>query len=409
MRFSKRSEFVKNAILELDPAAEKLRKGGRDIIKLNRGDPPLYFKTPKYIIDAYVEALKENQTFYSNGAGTSELKEAVSKRYRRLYKVNVEEDGVICTAGVTEALLFINHALIEKKEGAVIFKPYYPLYLPRLMSEGGSPTFGFQDMRDGWAIHLDDLEAKLRKLGRHGRSKMARYMLITNPCNPTGRVFSRGVLKEVVDIANNNGILLVSDEIYDEFVFNGARFTSVSQVAKGVPHIILNGSSKVYDSTGFRIGFMLIPGEDRESEALKQKFVDYATTRLSLNTPAEHAVAEAIGNVGEHRGAVAGMVGAIKKRVDIAVKCLSENPAMDVIRPNGTFYLFPRIDLSRFDFGDGDVFAKKALFEAWVEITRGSAFGSPSNFRIVALPDEKTLALAIERINRMCRKHMKKG
>lgn len=406
--FSRRSRYIKNPILELDAAAEKLQRSGKKIVKLNRGDPPLYFKTPKFMIDAYIEALRENQTNYSRASGTYELLEAISKRYKRLYNADIGEEKIIATAGVTEGLTFINHALMERGDSAVIFRPYYPQYIPRLMSEEGSPIFMDQIMENGWDMDIDSVEKKLKSMKAQRKLKNLRYMIITNPGNPTGRVLSRKTLEKIAEFANEYNFLLISDEIYDEIVYNGAKFTSMSEVAKDIPHIIFNGSSKNFDSTGFRIGFTLIPGDDKKSVALRDKLKEYALTRLSINTPAQHSVAVGLSNYTEHKKAIDSMVREIKKRVDIVVKKLEENEAISVIRPNGTFYVFPKIDLSGTDFKNVDEFVSASLFEAGVQITRGSAFGAPSNFRIVALPESETLEKAVDRINKMCRKHIKK-
>ncbi len=407
--FSRRSAYVKNPILELDSAAEQLMKKGREVIKLNRGDPPVYFRTPKYMIDAYVEALRENQTNYSRAAGTRELINAVIGRYARLYKARLREEDIIATAGVTEALAFLNHMLMEKGDRAILFRPHYPQYIPRLMSEGGVPIYCDQEMGNGWEMDLEGVERKLKATRSAGKAGRLKYMIITNPGNPTGRVLQRNTLKAIADLANEYGFLLISDEIYDEIVYNGAKFTSMMQVARGVPHVVLNGSSKNLDSTGFRIGFAIVPENDAKSEAIKKKLLDYALTRLSLNTPAQHAVAVGLSNAAEHKKAISSMVGGIRKRVGAVTRALSENPLIEVVEPNSTFYVFPRINLGGLDFKNGDEFVKAALFEAGVQLTRGSAFGTPSNFRIVALPNEQTLETAVGRINEMCRKHGKRG
>ncbi|HUB92499.1 MAG TPA: aminotransferase class I/II-fold pyridoxal phosphate-dependent enzyme [Candidatus Saccharimonadales bacterium] len=406
--FSKRSEYVKNPILELNPISDALRKKGVKVIKINRGDPPIYFKTPKYIIDAYIEALKDNETAYSlPGAANTELVNAVIGRYKRMYNVSLEEEDVINTAGVTEALIFLNHSLMERGDSAVMFKPYYPQYIPRLMSEGGRAIYGNQDMDRGWDVDTEDLSSRLKQMKKSGKIRRVKYMIITNPGNPTGKVLERRTLKKIADLANEYKILLVSDEIYDEIMLHGAKFTSMAQVANGIPHLVFNGGSKNLDSTGFRIGFVVIPSDDKDSEAIKKKFYDYALTRLSLNTPAQHAIAVGMNNVKEHKKAITQMVKAIESRVETVLGLLDENPLISVVRPRSTFYVFPRIDLSGLDFKNGDEFVRAALMEEGVQLTRGSAFGTPSNFRIVALPPEETLALAVNKINEMCRRHRK--
>ncbi len=405
--FSRKSEYAKNLILELDPLAEKLAKGGRKVIKLNRGDPPRFFKTPQYIIDAYIEALKNGDTYYSRSQGLKELVEAVASRYRKLYKMNLDQDDVVVTAGVSEALLFLNNSLINEGDRAVLLSPYYPQYIPRLMIEGGKPLLGRLSMEEGWRLDADMLSRDIRRLGKS--RKRVKYMIVTNPHNPTGKVFGRKELAEMVSIAKDNDLLMVSDEIYDEIIYNGDRFTSMGQVAKGVPHVIFNGSSKNFDSTGFRIGFVIVPGKDKVSQSLREKLSNYALLRLSLNTPAQYALAEGINNRKEHDKAIKYMVREIEKRVNFSVDLLRENPYVTVTRPSGAFYILPKLDMKRLDFKGSRDFVVSALMETGVQLTGGYSFNTPENFRIAALPPIPTLEDAITKVNAFCMRHARNG
>ncbi len=212
------------------------------------------------------------------------------------------------------------------------------------------------------------------------------------------------MLKEVVDIANEHGIFLISDEIYDEIVYNNARFTSLSQLAKGMPHAILNGASKVYDSTGFRIGYILVPEGDKKSQALKERLYNYALMRLSVNSPAQYAIVEAIRNVKEHKRAINAMVKEIALRANHATKLLNENPYLQTVKPNGAFYILPRVDLAKLGIKSDREFTDLLLEKEGIQVTRGSGFGASSHFRIVALPPKEILDYAINRINTLCKK-----
>lgn len=405
MLFSDRSRYAENPIEEEDRVAFGLQKKGEKIIKLSRGDPPSYFPTPKYILDAYIEALKEHRTTYSKSEGADILREAVAKRYRRLYKLDADPDSVLVTAGVSEALLFIDSAMMNEGDRAILFRPYYSLYLPILKTHGGRPIYEEYDGSKDWNINVERLSKSLKRLKADGKLNRVKYMMITNPNNPTGTVLDRNVLKEVVDLANEYRLLLISDEIYDEIVYNKAKFTSVCQLAKGMPYMVLNGASKVFDSTGFRIGFAITPENDKTSLAIREKLYDYALMRLSVNTPAQYAAAEAINNTVEHKRAINTMVSAIEKRANHATKLLNENPLFSTVRPNGAFYILPKIDLKETKFKDDREFVDSLLKEEDVQVTRGSGFGAPSHFRIVALAPQEILDLAINRINKFCRRH----
>ncbi|MDE1811153.1 MAG: aminotransferase class I/II-fold pyridoxal phosphate-dependent enzyme, partial [Candidatus Micrarchaeota archaeon] len=335
MILSRRSEFASNPIEEENVLAQRLREKGMKIVGLNKGDPPKYFPTPKYFIDAYVEALRQGRTAYSSIGDENVLKLAIEKRYKRTYKIGLNNEDIVITAGVSEALTFLNNALINTGETGILFRPYYTIYASLLKMSEGRVQVEDYDEKDEWNVHLDNLRKSLASMKRSGKIKRVKYMMITNPNNPTGTVLRRNTLEGIADIANEYGILLISDEIYDEIVYNGAKLTSIGQVAKGMPHMILNGASKVYDATGFRLGFAMVPGEDRVSTEIKKKLNDYALVRLSVNNPAMYALAAAMNNQKEHNRAVRHMVSEIEKRVNITYKLLNENPHLETVEPNG--------------------------------------------------------------------------
>ena len=399
---SARSKYVYSAIREDDDLADELRKAGKKIIKLSSGDPPVYFPTPKYVIDAYVEALRNGKTSYSRSQGVPELVNAIIGRYRNRYGIELEEQDVLVTSGVAEALTFLNSALIDINDAAVILKPYYTQYPVAIRMFGGNFLLGSYDEDNGWEIDLDELAKILKR-----RRRKPKYMLITNPNNPTGTVLSKQALEEVVEIANEHRILLISDEIYDEIVFQGSSLVSVGELAKGVPHVILNGASKAFDATGFRIGYAIVPGRDTLSVELKHKLADYCRVRLCANTPAQYALAAAMSDRVEHEKAVSEMVRAIQQTVESAMKLLAENPYLNTVRPRGAFYIFPRIEMRSLKLRDDKEFVESLLKEKYVQTTRGSGFGAPNHFRIVSLAPSNIIGESIERVNDFCKEHSK--
>jgi aspartate/methionine/tyrosine aminotransferase len=315
----------------------------------------------------------------------------------------MKEQDVVVTSGVAEALTFLNSALMNAGDTAVILKPYYTQYPVAIKMFGGDFLLGRYDESNDWSIDLDALAKLIRRRG--AKSKRIKYMLITNPNNPTGTVLPRKALEEVVEMANEHRILLVSDEIYDEIVFGGASFTSVGELAKGVPHLILNGASKAFDATGFRIGYVLVPEDDRVSEELKHKLADYCRVRLSSNTPAQYAIASAMNSRMEHQKTVGQLVEAIEGIVESAMKLLKENQYFSTVRPGGAFYIFPRIDMRSLEFKSDKEFVHALLKEKLIQTTRGSGFGAPNHFRIVALAPRDVMSGCIEKINDFCREH----
>ncbi|MDE1845908.1 MAG: pyridoxal phosphate-dependent aminotransferase [Candidatus Micrarchaeota archaeon] len=401
MVLSERSKYALNPIDEDNELAERLIKSGKKVIALNRGDISLYFPTPKYIENAAIRAIKENKTYYTRSSGIPELIDAVKGRYKRMFNVKLKEEDIITTQGVSEGLYFLNASLLNPGNHAIIFRPYYTQYVPSIeLSEGKAYYLDYDEERE-WDIDTDELEDHIKRMKE---KRGIKYIMLTNPNNPTGTVLKKNTLERIVDLANEHKLILVSDEIYDEVVYNKAKFTSVAQVAKGVPHVILNGASKNLDATGFRIGFMIVPGEDKTSMELKKKFADFAGVRVSVNAPAQYAVAEAISNTKEHRKAIGKMVGEIEGRVNFAFKLLGENPYLQTVRPNSAYYIFPRIDLKSLNYNNDREFVSEFLREKLVQITRGSGFGARSHIRIVALPAKPVLEEAINRLNEFCEK-----
>lgn len=399
---AKRTKFVGSAIRELDLIAAQMKKEGKDVIKLNIGDTAAYFPTPKYVMDAYIEALKENKNFYSISIGIEELRYEISKYYYDFHGVEFTPNDVFVTAGISESLNFLNAALIDPGDMAALFVPYYPPYLNFLRFYGGRPLF--INYLDG-SSPAENLEKEVKKLKSSGKLKKLKYILVTSPSNPSGRIATKKELEELVDIANNYGILIVSDEIYDGISFK--PFTSLGKVAKGVPHVIFNGASKVLRATGFRIGYTVIPENDELSKELKQKFIEMASMRLSVNTPAQYAVAEGYRMMKQHMPEIESVNNEIKKRLEMFLNLLDPE-FFEGKFPDGAFYLFPKLKLEKLEFKDDKEFSRRLLEEKYVQLVGGSGFGVKGNIRIVGLVPPETIQKATQRINEFCRSHKKK-
>ncbi|MEM0074427.1 MAG: aminotransferase class I/II-fold pyridoxal phosphate-dependent enzyme, partial [Candidatus Micrarchaeaceae archaeon] len=248
---SKLSGFAASPIREDAAIAKKLTEEGKRVIALNSGDPPKYFPTPEYLIKEYARALRNNYTFYEDSQGASALRDTIAKRYKNLYGIDADPNRIIVTQGASEALLFLNLSLLNPKEKAALISPYYASYEPFIRVAGGTPIIGESNEEEKWSIDLDGLNKLLKK------NRKIKYLLITSPNNPTGAIIKRKEMEELAEIANELDILLISDEIYDELVFSN-DFVSLSQIAKDMPYVILNGVSKSLNATGIRIGYLLI-------------------------------------------------------------------------------------------------------------------------------------------------------
>ncbi len=269
--------------------------------------------------------------------------------------------------------------------------------------EGATPIFANHEFSNNWDINTESLIQTIKNSGKN----KPKYILVTNPNNPTGTVPSEKSLKEVVEIAKNNDIFLISDEIYDELLFNDAKFTSVSQVAKGVPHMILNGASKNLFATGFRIGFSIIPESDKKSLALKNAISMLCNSRLSANTPAEYAITEGISNTKKRTEVLKEVLKRIEKTSNLAYDLIKESEYLEVVKPNSAFYIFPRIKLNKLNIHTDKEFTELLLREQHLEILRGSGFGMDGFIRLVTLPEEDVIKEAFSRIEKFCNFHKK--
>ena len=400
---SRRSMMADNPIEEEGDLAEQLARSGHKVLSLNRGDPTAYFPTPSYLLREFVSAIKKGYTGYSYPTGIIELREAISARYKRAYKADVTPDKITVTQGVSEAITFLNSIFINHGDRAVIARPYYPLYVPALRVSGGSPIFADSDWGNGAGIDMDSLRRKLNS----SRARGAKYMLFSNPSNPTGTVMGRKVLEELASLCNDNDIFLISDEIYDEIVYRGVKFTSVCEVARGIPHAILAGASKSFDATGFRIGYAALPEDDAWSEAVRDRLEAFARMRLSSSTPAQYAFAKAISNVAEHKKSLSRMVAQMEDRARFAHGLVNKSRYMHASMPKGAFYILAKIFMEKLDFRDDKDIEKGLLLEEGIQVARGSGFGAPGSMRIVALAPKDILGLAIRKIDKFFEKHSK--
>jgi aspartate/methionine/tyrosine aminotransferase len=398
MFLSKLSRYASSPIREEDYEAFRLSKEGKEIIKLSAGDPARYFKTPKRIVDAYIEALKSNKNYYSDSQGVFELREAIAKRHKKLFGLEVSPEKILITQGISEGIQFLNMATIDKGDKGIIIRPYYPSYIPYLKIFGGSPIFIDASEENGWDIDISSFSKKIKN------EKRIKYMIITNPNNPAGYVLSRKKLDEIVDFANEHDIFLISDEIYDEIVFEG-KFTSLSEVAKGMPHMVLNGMSKSFVGTGFRLGYMLLPNDDPKSSSLLSRLIEIAQMRLSPNTPAQFAYAEGLNDLNAHMREAKRLSNEIKERVYFATKEINKSEYMHAQRPQGSFYILPKLNMEKLKIKNDKEFVSKLLEEKFVQITRGSGFGIPDHIRLVSLAPREVLKEAISRIDEFCNEH----
>ena len=386
MKVSDRTQGVEYAIRDIISYASEYEKSGKEIIYLNIGDPLKYdFKTPEHIKLALIKAVKNDENYYTKSEGLPELCKAIVEKESQKGLSILEED-VLVTNGVSEGLEMTLASVVDPNTEVLMPGPYYPPYASYVKFYGGKPV-EFKLHEDG----KPDLENILSKINSKSRA-----ICIISPNNPTGEVFDRKSLQQMIDVAAEHDLYVICDEIYDKIVFDD-QFTGIGKVAKDAPVILLNGFSKAYLMSGWRCGYICMNSASKKLDLLRKNIPKLARVRISTNLPVQIAAVEALRGP---QGHIADMVQKLRRRRDYTVKRLNAIKGISCRMPRGAFYVFPKIDLNR-RWKDDQHFVIDLLNNTGVLTVHGSGFGTAfgaSHFRIVYLPKEETLEQAIDNL-----------
>lgn len=386
MKVSDRTQGVEYAIRDIISYASEYEKSGKEIIYLNIGDPLKYdFKTPEHIKLALIKAVKNDENYYTKSEGLPELCKAIVEKESQKGLSIIEED-VLVTNGVSEGLEMTLASVVDPNTEVLMPGPYYPPYASYVKFYGGKPV-EFKLHEDG----KPDLENILSKINSRSRA-----ICIISPNNPTGEVFDRKSLQQIIDVAAEHDLYVICDEIYDKIVFDD-QYTGIGKVAKDAPVILLNGFSKAYLMSGWRCGYICMNSASKKLDLLRKNIPKLARVRISTNLPVQIAAVEALRGP---QGHIADMVQKLRRRRDYTVKRLNAIKGISCRMPRGAFYVFPKIDLNR-RWKDDQHFVIDLLNNTGVLTVHGSGFGTAfgaSHFRIVYLPKEETLEQAIDNL-----------
>jgi len=376
---SQRIKEISYAIREIAAVATKVAKSGKKIYHLNIGDPVIFdFNTPHYISQALADASFQGKNFYVDSLGAPELREELSKSLRRNYNLHINSNDILVTTGVTEAIFFLIAAMIENKNELLIPGPSYPLYINYTNFFDGVPVEYRLDENNDWEPDIDDLRKKI--------NKKTQAILICSPNNPTGVMFSEKMIKEIIDIAGEYDIPILSDEIYDQIIYE-KPFTCPAALSKDVPIIGLNGFSKTHLATGWRLGYMYYHDPENKLDELKEGIAKMARARLSASSIAQYAAIEILKNPGTHTKE---MVAKLKERRDYSYNRLRKIEGITCVKANGAFYLFPRFDFTEIrKWKDDKEFVIDLLETTGICTVYGSGFGEfgRNHVRFTFLPD----------------------
>jgi aspartate/methionine/tyrosine aminotransferase len=380
---SKRLKEIEYAIREIAAVANEVAKTGKKIYHLNIGDPVIYdFNTPSYISQAAADATFSGKNFYVDSLGASELREKLSETITNTYKIKINPEDVLVTSGVTEAIFFILSGLIENNNELLIPGPSYPLYINYTKFFDGKPIEYKLDESNDWEPDIDDLRSKI--------SEKTQAILICSPNNPTGAMYSEKMVKEIINIAGEYNLPVLSDEIYDQIIYE-KPFTCPAALSKDVPIIGLNGFSKSHLATGWRLGYMYYHDPENKLVELRNGIAKMARARLSANSIAQFAAIEILKNPGTHTKE---MVQKLKDRRDYSYTRLRKIEGITCVKPTGAFYLFPKLDFSEFKKWKNDKeFTLDLLKATGICGVYGSGFGEfgSDHIRFTFLPNKEIL------------------
>ncbi|HJC28335.1 MAG TPA: pyridoxal phosphate-dependent aminotransferase [Candidatus Dietzia intestinipullorum] len=396
MRQLDQSSKLKNVLYEIRgpvlARANQLEAEGHRILKLNIGNPaPFGFEAPDVIMRDMIAALPHAQG-YSESKGILSARRAIYTRYELVPDFpHLDVEDIYLGNGVSELITMTMQALLDDGDEVLIPAPDYPLWTAMTSLSGGKPVHYLCDEQDDWNPSLEDIAAKI--------TPRTKAIVVINPNNPTGAVYSREVLQGIVELAREHSLLILADEIYDRVVFDEAEHTSVASLAHDLLVLTFNGLSKTYRVAGYRAGWVAITGPKTHAAGFLEGLELLASTRLCPNVPAQHAIQVALGGY-QSIDELIEPGGRLHEQRGVAWEKLNSIPGVSCVKPMGALYVFPRLDPEVHQIHDDRQFALDLLEEERILITQGTGFNwpEPDHFRVVTLPSGRDLSTAIERI-----------
>lgn len=389
---SKRMEHVHSDIRgPLYVEAMQMREQGKDVLRLNTGNPATFgFGLPKSIENALKNHIDDG-VGYCDFKGMPKSREAICEYEKSKGIKGITPDDVFIGNGVSEVVSFALMPLLNDGDEVLVPSPSYSLWGNSVYLAGGKPVFYVCDEQADWNPDIQDIRSKI--------TDRTKAIVVINPNNPTGMLYSKEVLEEIVKIAREAGIMIFADEIYDRLVMDGLKHTSLASLTEDIPVVTMNGLSKSHCLCGYRCGWMVISGPRDLTEDYRQGIIQLTSMRLCSNTLAQIVIPAAL----EDMETPASMVrpgGKIYEQREATIRELEKIDGISFVKNNSAFYVFPKLDVKKFGITNDKVFARDLLHATNILLVPGSGFDwqEPDHFRIVMLPEAEVLADAIKRI-----------
>jgi alanine-synthesizing transaminase len=379
---------IRGPVLE---KAKQMEDEGHKIIKLNIGNLGVFgFDAPDEIVQDMIHNM-QSASAYTDSKGLFAPRKAIMHYTQQKNVTGVTIDDIYLGNGASELIVMSMNALLNTGDEVLVPAPDYPLWTAAVSLSGGKPVHYVCDEQAGWMPDIDDIKGKI--------NANTRAIVVINPNNPTGALYSVEVLKQIVEVARQHQLIVFADEIYDKVLYDGVTHTSLASLAEDVLFITFNGLSKNYRSCGYRAGWMVVSGEKKHAKDYIEGLNMLTSMRLCANAPGQYAIQTALGGYQSINDLVA-PGGRLARQRDLAHKLLTDIPGVTCVKPTSALYMFPRLDPKLYPIADDQEFAYELLAEERVLIVQGTGFNcpTPDHFRVVFLPNTDDLTEAFGRI-----------
>jgi alanine-synthesizing transaminase len=382
-------------------AARRMEEEGHKIIKLNIGNLAVFgFDAPEEIQQDMARNLP-NSAGYSDSKGIFAARKAVMHETQKQGLKGVVLDDIFLGNGASELIAMATNALLDDGDELLLPAPDYPLWTAATSLSGGTPVHYHCDEANGWMPDLDDIRAKI--------TPRTKGIVVINPNNPTGALYSDELLRGIVAIARQHGLVIFADEVYDKVLYDGVKHTPIATLSDDVLTLTFNSLSKSYRACGYRAGWMVVSGDKKHAADYIEGLNMLTNMRLCANVPGQYAIQTALGGY-QSINELVGEGGRLRRQRDLAYEMITAIPGVSCVKPTAALYMFPRLDPKIYPIADDRQFFLELLQETRVMLVQGTGFNwhSPDHFRIVFLPHEDDLREAINRIAKFLESYRKR-
>ena len=380
--------------------ARQMEEDGQKIIKLNIGNLAVFgFDAPEEIQQDMIRNLP-NSAGYSDSKGIFGARKAVMHETQRQGIKGVGLEDIYLGNGASELIVMATNGLLDDGDELLLPAPDYPLWTAAVSLSGGTPIHYMCDEANGWMPNIDDIRKKI--------TPHTKGIVVINPNNPTGALYSDSLLLEIISLAREHGLVIFADEVYDKVLYDGVKHTPIASLSTDVLTLTFNSLSKSYRSCGYRAGWLIVSGDKKPAADYIEGLNMLSNMRLCANVPGQWAIQTALGGYQSINDLV-GEGGRLRKQRDMAYELITAIPGVTCVKPQAALYLFPRLDPKVYPIEDDQQFFLEMLQDTKVMLVQGTGFNwpHPDHFRVVFLPHEDELREAITRMAKFLENYRK--